>query len=182
MKAGKVFGELSIKDGRRATLRAPRWEDLDGLLRLVNSLVDEKAEINRDRRASRKEEIDWLSGVLARLEKDETFFLVAEVDGVVVATSDINQRRGYEKHVGVIGIAVEEGFRDLGVGTAMMRVMLEQAKEIGVKVLTLSAFATNKRAIHVYEKVGFVQTGVIPKKNFKEGVYIDEVIMTRLLE
>jgi len=48
--------------------------------------------------------------------------------------------------------------------------------------LTLSAFATNKPAIHVYEKVGFVQTGTIPKKHFKEGKYIDEIIMTKLLE
>jgi len=47
---------------------------------------------------------------------------------------------------------------------------------------TLTAFASNKRAIRVYEKVGFVQTGTVPKKHFKEGKYIDEVIMTKLLE
>jgi RimJ/RimL family protein N-acetyltransferase len=53
---------------------------------------------------------------------------------------------------------------------------------MGLKVLTLSAFATNKRALHVYEKVGFTRTGVIPKKFFKEGVYIDEIVMTKILE
>ena len=64
----------------------------------------------------------------------------------------------------------------------MMRVLIEQAEKMGMKVLTLTAFASNKRAIHVYEKVGFVQTGLIPKKHLKEGKYIDEVIMTKLLE
>jgi ribosomal protein S18 acetylase RimI-like enzyme len=108
--------------------------------------------------------------------------MVAEVDGRVIASSDISLQKGYEKHVGVVGIVVKGDFRDLGIGTAMMRVMLEQAQRMGLKVLTLSAFASNKRALLIYEKVGFVQTGLIPKKHLKEGKYINEVIMTRLLE
>jgi len=60
--------------------------------------------------------------------------------------------------------------------------LVEQAQKMGLNVLTLSAFATNKPAIHVYEKVGFVQTGTIPKKHFKEGKYIDEIILTKVLE
>ena len=53
---------------------------------------------------------------------------------------------------------------------------------MGMKILTLTAFASNKRATHVYEKVGSMQTGLIPKKHLKQGKYIDEVIMTELLE
>ena len=43
-------------------------------------------------------------------------------------------------------------------------------------VLTLSA--TNKRAVRVYEKVGFVQADMILKEHFKEREYIDDIIMT----
>lgn len=39
--------------------------------------------------------------------------------------------------------------------------------------------ATNTRAIHVYEKVGFRQAGRIPKGFFKNGSYIDRVIMAK---
>lgn len=46
--------------------------------------MEERAEISRDEKALRDEEIDWLSGVLARLERDKTFFLVAEVDVRVI--------------------------------------------------------------------------------------------------
>lgn len=163
-------------------MRTPKWEDLDDFLELINSLVEERADILRSERVSREEEIDFLSRVLSRLEKDETFYLVAEVDGRVVAVSDINKRSGYEKHVGVLGIAIKDGSRDLGIGTEMMKTLVEQSRRMGLSVLTLSAFATNERAIHVYKKVGFVQTGVIPRKSFKDGKYIDEIIMTKLLE
>jgi RimJ/RimL family protein N-acetyltransferase len=120
--------------------------------------------------------------VLASLEKDELFFLVAEVDRKVIASSDIHILSGNEKHVGVLGIVIKSGFRDLGIGTEMMNTLVEQAMALGLKVLTLQAFATNKRAVHVYEKVGFVQTGRVPKKHFKDGQYVDEVIMTKLIE
>jgi len=182
MKSGKIIRNFSTKDGRKVVLRTPKWEDLDDFLELINSLVEEKAEILRTEKVSREEEIDFLSKVLSRLEKDEMFCLVAEVDGKVVAVSEISKRSGYEKHVGVIGIATRSEFRNLRIGTEIMKTLVEKAQEMGLKVLTLTAFATNKLAIHVYEKAGFVQTGSVPKKHFKEGKYIDEIIMTRLLE
>jgi len=182
MKAGKTIKNFTAGDNQKVVLRTPKWEDLDDLLELVNSLVDEKAEIARTEKYSREEEIDWLSKALSRLEKGETFYLVGEVGGKIVAVSEISKRGGYEKHVGVIGIAIRNGFRDLGIGTEIMKTLVEQAQKIGLKVLTLSAFATNKPAIHVYEKVGFAQTGTIPKKHFKEGKYVDEIIMTKMLK
>jgi len=182
MKSGKIFRSFTAKDRRKVVLRTPVWEDLDDFLELINSFIEERADILRTEKVSRDEEIDFLSRVLSRLEKDEMFYLVAEVDGKVVAVSEISKRSGYEKHVGVIGIAIRSEFRDLGIGTEMMNALVEQAQEMGLKVLTLTAFATNKSAIHVYEKVGFLQTGRIPKKHFKDGKYIDEIIMTKLLE
>lgn len=182
MKSGKTVRSFSAKDGREVILRTPKWEDLDDLLEFINSLVEERADILKTEKVTREQEIDFLSRVLSLLEKDEMFYLVAEVGGKVVAVSEIAKRSGYEKHVGIVGIAIRSGFRDLGVGTEILKALLEQAKKMGLKVLTLTAFARNKRAVHVYEKAGFVQTGVIPKKFFKDGKYIDEIIMTKIME
>lgn len=182
MKSGRILETFSVKGGGTFVLRTPKWEDLDDLLVLINSLVEEKAEIIMDERLSREQEAEWLSDVLLRLEKGQIFFLVAEVDGKVIASSDLHLGRGSEKHAGSVGIAVKSGFRDMGIGTLMMRAMVKEAQRIGLRVLVLSVFATNKRAIHVYEKVGFVQTGRVPKKHFKDGNYIDEIAMTKLLE
>ena len=110
MKSGKHIRSFLVKNCRTAILRTPKWEDLDDLLELINSLIDEKADIVRNEKVSREEENDWLSKVLSRLEKDEAFYMVAEVDGKVAAISEITRRGGYEKHVGVIGIAIKKRF------------------------------------------------------------------------
>jgi RimJ/RimL family protein N-acetyltransferase len=182
MKSGNSIRSFSAKDGRQVVLRTIRWEDLDDLLELINCLVEEKADIVRTERVSREEEVDWLCGALSRLEKDDECYIVAEVSGKVVANSEVSRGRGYEKHVGGIGIAIKDGFRDIGIGTEMIKALIDQARRWGLKVLTLRVFASNRRAFHLYEKVGFVQTGVIPKKLFRDDEYIDEVIMTKLLE
>jgi putative acetyltransferase len=181
MQLGIVLGRFYTRDGLEVILRTPKREDLDDLMELINSLVDEKAEIARTEKVTREEEVAWVPKMLSSLERDELFFLVAEVGKKVVASSDIHILRGNEKHVGVLGIVVKRGFRDSGIGTEMMKTLVEQAMKLGLKVLTLQAYATNGRAVHVYEKLGFVQTGRVPKKHFKEGQYIDEVIMTKLI-
>jgi len=183
MKAGKVNRSFDAKDGRRVVLRTLKWDDLEDCLEFINSLVDEKANILRDQKVTREAEIEWLAKALSRMELEEVVYLVAEVDGKVVASSELSRRlSGYDKHVGSIGIAIKKGFRDLGIGTEMMKTLVEQGKSWGLKVLTLTVFANNARALHVYRKSGFVETGRIPKRFFKEGQYLDEVIMTMMLE
>jgi putative acetyltransferase len=107
---------------------------------------------------------------------------MAEVGRKVVASSEIHILGGDEKHDGVMGIVIKSGFRGLGIETEMMKTLAEQATAFQLRVLMLHVFATNKRAVHFYEKVYFVQTGRIPKVHFREGQYIDEVVMTKLIE
>lgn len=179
MKSGRVIRSFDARDGRRVVLRTLKWDDLEDCLEFINSLVDEKANILRDQKVTRKAEIEWLAKALSRMELEEVVYLVAEVDGKVVASSELSRRlSGYDKHLGGIGIAIKNGFRDLGIGTEMMKTLIEQGKSWSLKALTLTAFANNARALHVYRKIGFVETGRIPNKFFKEGQYIDEVVMT----
>jgi RimJ/RimL family protein N-acetyltransferase len=56
------------------------------------------------------------------------------------------------------------------------------ATALELKVLMLHVFATNKLVVDFCEKVGFVQTGRIPRKHFREGQYMDEIVMTKLVE
>ncbi|KYH39487.1 MAG: GCN5-related N-acetyltransferase [Candidatus Bathyarchaeota archaeon B63] len=108
--------------------------------------------------------------------------MVAEVEGRVIASSSITKRRfSCENHVGDVGIIIKSGYRDLGIGTEIMKTLIDQARRMGLEILTLTVFATNKRAIHVYEKVGFREVGRIPKAIYRNGEYIDRIIMAKEL-
>lgn len=183
MKAGRIIRTFFAKDGREVVLRTPTWNDLDDLLALINSLVEERAEILIDEKLLRSEEIDWLSKTLACLEKDETFQLVAEVGGRVVGTADFGRKtRGYDKHLGMLGIVIGSGYRDQGIGTEMMKTLIEHARAMDLRLLALGVYATNERAKHLYQKLGFVETGRIPRKFLREGKYVDEITMVKALD
>ena len=182
MLSGKIVKSYVAKDGRKVILRTPKWEDLDDMLALINSLVKEKANIIKTVNMTREEEASWLSRALVSIERGDMLYVAAEVDGEVVANSEIGRGDGYSAHVGGLGIGIKSGFRDMGIGTEMMKALIDQGKNWGLKLLTLSVFGSNSRAIHVYEKVGFVQVGRIPRKFFKEGNYVDEILMTKTLE
>ena len=183
MKTGEIVRRFAAKDGRKVVLRKVRWEDLDDLMETINSLVDEKAEITVSEKVSRDEEIDWLANLMRLVEKGKRFYLVVEVEGKVAGVAEVQaDSRDCARHVGVVGIVLKKGYRDVGIGTEVMKTLIEHAPLMGLKILTLSAFATNKRAINVYRRVGFVETGRVPKKFLREGQYVDEVIMAKTLE
>ena len=154
-------------------------EDLDDLIEFINSLVEEGADITRNQKVTREEEANWLGRKLANLENDKVFCLVAEVNGKVVANSGLGREKGYSSHVGGLGIAIREGNRDVGIGTEMLRTLIVQAEKMGLKMVVLSVFSSNERAIHMYEKVGFKETGRIPKEIYKGDRYIDHIMMTK---
>ncbi|MDH5688209.1 MAG: GNAT family N-acetyltransferase [Candidatus Bathyarchaeota archaeon] len=182
MKSGEILRRLTAKDGREIILRTPKWEDLDDLMELINSLIEEGADIEYDTKKTREEEVDWLSRAIAQLEKGNTLHMVAEVAGKVIASSSVGKRRsGCENHVGDIGLLIRSGHRDVGIGTEMMKTLIDQARMMGLKVLVLSVFATNERAIHVYKKVGFREVGRIPRSIYRNGRYIDRVMMAKEL-
>jgi len=181
LKPGQILRRFKAREGREVVLRAPQWKDLDDLLEFINSLVEEEADIIRNKKATREEEADWLGRYLADIEKGVTIGVIAESEGRVVANSEVKRRSGLMSHVGYLGIAIKAGYRNMGIGTEMMKTLIEESRKMGLKVLVLEVFASNKRARHVYEKVGFKESGRIPKGIYKKGKYIDSITMTMTL-
>jgi len=173
----KVFKEFRARDGRGVILRAPRMSDLDDLLEYINSLVDEGAEILMEQRVTREAEADWLGKMLADTEKGLVICVAGEVDGKVVANSEVRKGTGKRSHTGTLGIAIRDGYRDVGIGTEMMRVLVEESGRAGLRLLRLTVFGSNLRARHVYEKVGFREIGKMPKAIRQGDEFVDEVSM-----
>jgi RimJ/RimL family protein N-acetyltransferase len=182
MKPGTLFRKFQDQEGREVTLRAPQWSDLDDMLDFINSLVDENSDILVDTKFTRESEVDWLAGRLSSLDKDRIIMIAAEVDGRFVGQAAVGPKMGRSSHVGVLGISLKAGYRDAGIGTELMKEAEGQAPRLGIEIITLDVFASNARGRHLYEKLGYVEVGRVPRGIRRDGEYIDDVVMAKELQ
>jgi RimJ/RimL family protein N-acetyltransferase len=172
---------FTSKDGRTVVLRCVRWDDLDDLVELMNSLIEENAYIVVNEKVTRDGEADWLGRYLVEIEKGKRICVAAEVDGRLVGNSEVTVKRGAQSHVGELGIVIKSDYRDAGIGTEMMGILVDKSRKRGLKLLVLRLFAENDRARHVYEKLGFREVGRVPRALCRNGEYSDEVTMALVL-
>ncbi|WP_073023977.1 GNAT family N-acetyltransferase [Lutispora thermophila] len=87
------------------------------------------------------------------------------------------------RHSGSIGISVHKDYQNQGVGSALMRTLLDIADNWLMLVrVELCVYADNTRAIHLYEKLGFKKEGIKRKAAIRNGEYVDEIMMARIKE
>ncbi len=187
MRTGIIYQRFKTSKGESVTLRALKWEDLDDCVVFINDLVSERNSeptlgIIADRKQTRETEAEWLANQITGIERGSIISVVAEVAGRLAGNSSVT-RGPYEdtKHHGYLGIAISKKYRDRGIGLEMMRTLVKESRKAGLKTIQLEVFANNPRAIHVYERTGFRETGRIPKKMQRNGKLIDSVVMAREL-
>lgn len=71
--------------------------------------------------------------------------------------------------------------RGRGLGTEAVRLIVGYGFErLGLRRVELAAYGNNARALHVYEKAGFVVEGVRREVRMRDGEWTDEVLMAIL--
>lgn len=108
--------------------------------------------------------------------------LTAVVDGVPCGLVFLNLQ-GYKKfaHQCLITIAVDEAYRNQGIGTALLHELFKLSKEkFGLEMIHLEVYENNP-AINLYKRVGFEIYGV--QKHFikDQGHYIGKTMMQLFL-
>ena len=117
-----------------------------------------------------------------RFGPDDHIFVAVLEDGTVIGSAGLqvctNPRM---RHVGTLGMLVHTEFQNQGIGTALMKTVLELADNWLMLVrVELEVFADNQRAIRLYEKLGFETEGRKRMSCVRSGRYADELLMARL--
>ncbi|MEU3945068.1 GNAT family N-acetyltransferase [Streptomyces sp. NPDC029526] len=81
----------------------------------------------------------------------------------------------------IAGLAVAEDARGLGVGRALVRAAVAEARRQGARRITLRVLGHNAPARALYASEGFVVEGVQPEEFRVGGGYADDVLMGRSL-
>ena len=96
---------------------------------------------------------------LEMISKDDARYYVAEMDGKLLGGCGLLMIAG-EGNITNVVIAPEA--RNQGVGTEMLKHLMEEGNREGITAYTLEVRVSNAAAIHVYEKLGFVSEGIRP--------------------
>ena len=81
-----------------------------------------------------------------------------------------------------VAIALYKEYWRRGIGKTMMTTVIDLAKRIGYEQMELDVICENKKAIALYESLGFEKCGSIPHcLKFKDGTYADSYMMVRKL-
>ena len=151
-------------------VRAYKENDLDAMIRIWNEVVEEGAAFPQEESLDRKTGAEFFSAqTYAAVAEDESSHII---HGLYILHPNNVGRCG---HIGNASYAVASKSRGRHIGEKLVLDCLSQAKYHGFTVLQFNAVVeSNTHARRLYERLGFVPLGVIPKGfRMKDGHYED---------
>ncbi|MGC8600653.1 MAG: GNAT family N-acetyltransferase [Nitrososphaeria archaeon] len=177
MQPNRLIEFYRTKDGRTVTIRTPNIGDVESMMNFINELVDEGVQISTTERQTYVSEFRYLADEIQKMIEGKLIALVATVDEKIIAHAELRRGSGRTLHVGTLGIGVIREYRNVGLGYELIRLLIDLAKSEGYRLIKLEVYARNAPAVHLYRKLGFIQTGIIPKMGLFEEGYENALIM-----
>ena len=117
------------------------------------------------------------------IEGHGAHFVAIDTGGEVVGWCDIARPplEGF-RHCGRLGTGLLPRFQGRGIGRRLAVAAIDAARARGVERVELDVFASNTRAIRLYERLGFVHEGVRRRSRKIDGAYDDNVMMALVFE
>lgn len=185
-----------LKDGRHAVIRPVRVADAEALwvcsravLAAGEGVVRGPEEAPGSPKALAEDLKEWTDGTR---NGRRGAMLVCEIvsggglGGPIVGEATIRRMSPSRlRHVARVSVEVHPNFQGIGVGRAVMVALLKWAKGPegkGLLRIDLGVFATNHRAISLYESLGFRIEGTRRDFiRFEDGTFADDHVMALML-
>lgn len=113
-------------------------------------------------------------GFASSLGRKGTLYLSAFSDGELAGYCGLLQVLDEGE---ITNVAVKKCFRGQKIASMLMAELLKKGSDRGITFFVLEVRKSNKYAIRLYEKAGFLQAGI--RKNFYEKPIEDAVIMCK---
>ena len=162
--------------------RYPLPTDASSALKFVNALSAERTFVLfQGEQMTLAQERAWIDERLASLAAGKGIPLFAFAGDRYIGSAVIELGTLVASHIGYFGIGLASEWRDQGIGTALMRAVIDEAERLltGLQMIQLDVFATNVRGIHLYRKMGFTEYARLPGAVHHRGDYVDMISMYR---
>ena len=175
--------EFTLKDGRKAVIRSPKDEDIQGMLDYLYISAGETEFIIRYPEECEKYTPEGEKALFDRINaSDNEVMLVCIVEGKVAGNCQIVWKTGLKvRHRASVAIALLKEYWNQGIGTRLFEEMIRIAEENeNITQMELEFIEGNTRARALYEKMGFRIVGIKPNAiRLKDGSFLNEYYMLR---
>jgi len=172
--------KITLKDGREAWLRNGEASDGRAVyenFNLTHAETDYLLSYPDENSYDPEQEAQFLEEKANSLNEIE---LVALVDGKVAGTAGIEAigKKYKVKHRAEFGIGILREYWGLGLGKALTNACIQCARDAGYVQVELTVAAENKRAVSMYQNVGFKEFGRNPRGfNSRTGGFQEIIYM-----
>ncbi len=179
--------------GERIRFRGAERADLPDFVRWIND-PEVQAGIGIYSPYSQAEEDNWFEEMLKRPRDEHVLVIEAHQPGGETADDHAESWRvigsiglfaiDHRAQSAELGINIgEKSFWDQGYGTEAVRLLVKHGFEtLNLHRIFLRVLETNPRAIRAYEKAGFTHEGRQRQAEYRNGRYIDLLVMSFLRE
>lgn len=180
----KSITTIKDKQDREIILRSAEEKDAESLLDFLKITAAETPFLLREPdeiALSIEQEQDFIK---AKKDSENEILLIAEIEGKHIGNCSLMRVGGFRRyrHRCEIAIALYQEYCGLGIGKAMLEMLLDIAKQVGYEQAELEVIANNKSAIALYEKLGFQKYGTFPNNmKYADGSYGDAYWMMKKL-
>lgn len=157
-----------------------RVEDANGILQVLNPIIEARANSVFTATLSEQEERDFI----AHFPKRGIFHVAVSSDETIVGFQTVEPFATYTpafSHVGTIGTFVSISHQNQGVGKTLFHATFQAASLNGFEKLFAYVRADNAAGLRAYFRQGFTQVGIAKNHAKIDGQYIDEIIIERFL-
>jgi RimJ/RimL family protein N-acetyltransferase len=132
---------------------------------------------------SQAQEEQWFADVLKRPRDEQPLAIEArDEQGWVLIGSCGFHEIDWRNRNAELGILIgEKSYWNRGYGAEVMRLLLRHGfTTLNLHRISLRVFEANPRAIRAYEKAGFIHEGRQRQAEFRDGQYLDVLLMSVL--
>lgn len=171
---------LVLKNQKSVSIRRAEIDDAERLLQCIKTYIPQSdyiPKLEQEIKGTIEQEKEWIKYFLTN---ENSLLLIAEFDNEIIGNIDLtgNQRKILE-HTAIVGMGMLKEWRNSGLGTALLKLAIEWAKENPIlELLWLQVYTDNELGLGLYRKMGFEDIGIMKHFFKRDGQYFDNLTMT----
>jgi len=142
---------VTLESGERILLRPLKRDDGQGLIELFGQTKDNDVALLRNDVRDAELVASWAEN----LDLRRVFPVVAVIGERIVGDATLHIGSGVNRHIGWVRIYLDQKFRRKGIGTELVKSLIEVARRVGLQQIVAEIASSQLQAIKAFEGLGF---------------------------